>query len=414
MATVVQEQEEKISTKENPSKKNKPKRPPGKKPLKKVIVKETMMMIRRIHLYSGLFMFPWVLLYGFTGWFFNHPSYFSGDEIQSFRSSEVAEGALAELPDPQILAEQVVQEINQDSETTGGPKIELTNRRNPYFDRYLFFSVRTEDQSHRIEIHPVTGDGTIRTTMIDPEEDDESDSEDESKRNPLVDVDKIEVEDNTYSIANEQIPRLLTDLGLSSGEPSAGRSSPSLIFFADIDGIPCKVSYSTGSGSINALADEAPRSEMSAKSFSQRLHLSRGYAPSAGTRTWWAISVDAMFLSMVFWGISGIFMWWQLKRTRKIGFAVLAASALCATWLVFGMHDELTSRVRGRSSRSSASSRPATTATTDPKTSAAKNSANSDASKSDQVKEAEKNPPKKEPNAGENDTQQSSDSSKAE
>ncbi|MEM7559353.1 MAG: hypothetical protein AAF394_09525, partial [Planctomycetota bacterium] len=86
----------------------------------------------------------------------------------------------------------------------------------------------------------------------------------------------------------------------------------------------------------------------------------RGYAPSLGTRTWWAISVDAMFFSMVFWGFSGIFMWWQIKRTRTIGFVILAASAICATWLAFGMHDQLSSRIRTRSSSSrSVASKPA-------------------------------------------------------
>ncbi|HVJ88034.1 MAG TPA: hypothetical protein VM452_20385, partial [Caulifigura sp.] len=32
-----------------------------------------MRVVRRVHLYSGLFLFPWVMLYGVTALLFNHP-----------------------------------------------------------------------------------------------------------------------------------------------------------------------------------------------------------------------------------------------------------------------------------------------------------------------------------------------------
>lgn len=325
------------------------KRKPKKKTLGQKIAKQVMMMVRRIHLFSGLFMFPWVLLYGFTGWFFNHPTYFSSDQVRAFQSTDLEEGSLAILPEPGILANKVAEELNLESSQVDGPSIVLTNKRQPHFDRYLSYSVSTDGESHRVEIDPITGDGIVRTTLVEKKDpSDTEESEGEIPRNPLEEVTNIELEENNYTIARDAIPGLLSNLGLASGEPSSGRSSPNLVFSAEVDGIPCKVVYNLRSGEIAALADAAPRSEMSAKSFSQRLHLSRGYTPSMGTRTWWAISVDAMFFSMVFWGISGIFMWWQIKRTRMIGFVILGASAICAAWLVLGMHEELSSRIRSR------------------------------------------------------------------
>ena len=57
-----------------------------------------MRWIRTLHLYSGLFMLPWVFLYGFTALLFNHSTWFSEtsqewvevdkEEISSFRSAE--------------------------------------------------------------------------------------------------------------------------------------------------------------------------------------------------------------------------------------------------------------------------------------------------------------------------------------
>ena len=48
-----------------------------------------------------------------------------------------------------------------------------------------------------------------------------------------------------------------------------------------------------------------------------------------------------MSFVMVFWGVSGLFMWWQIKATRRWGFLVLLLSAAAATALGFGVHELL-------------------------------------------------------------------------
>ena len=52
-----------------------------------------------------------------------------------------------------------------------------------------------------------------------------------------------------------------------------------------------------------------------------------------------------MFVAMVFWGASGILMWWQLKKLRAWGLVTLIASAAVATALAVGMHEVLALRV---------------------------------------------------------------------
>ena len=58
-------------------------------------------------------------------------------------------------------------------------------------------------------------------------------------------------------------------------------------------------------------------------------------------RHFWAYSVDLMFLSMTFWGISGLFMWWQLKSMRRAGAITLLLSTATAAALAYGMHAQL-------------------------------------------------------------------------
>jgi hypothetical protein len=49
-----------------------------------------------------------------------------------------------------------------------------------------------------------------------------------------------------------------------------------------------------------------------------------------------------MALTMCFWGLSGLVMWWQVKTTRKAGAVVLVLSAVAATALGIAMYAAMT------------------------------------------------------------------------
>jgi len=305
---------------------------------------ESLKLIRRVHLYSGIFMLPWVLLYGFTGWFFNHPGYFTGDQVTTFSAADVADGQLAALPKPDAMASQIVEELNIESFLVDGPEIKLNNARSAEFTGFLKFTVVAEDASHDVEIDPVSGNGEVRTTFFDKEEEPAAS---EPPANPLQDIRGVQISENALAKAQDATPQVLTDLGLSSGPANTGRRSANLMFSAEVDGAPCIVTCNLSNGSITALREDA-RPEIETKSFLQRLHLARMYSPHWNVRWFWALMVDAMFLSMVFWGVSGVLMWWQIKRTRLWGGGFLVASILCAVLLMAGMHDNLTTSSRGR------------------------------------------------------------------
>ena len=51
----------------------------------------------------------------------------------------------------------------------------------------------------------------------------------------------------------------------------------------------------------------------------------------------WAILVDIMAGLMIFWGLSGIIMWWQMKPLRQAGFVSVIAGAGLAIALGYAM-----------------------------------------------------------------------------
>jgi hypothetical protein len=59
----------------------------------------------------------------------------------------------------------------------------------------------------------------------------------------------------------------------------------------------------------------------------ERFHRRRGYATGYALDTAWAITVDVAIAGMVFWVLSGLWMWWEMKVTRKLGALALITGA---------------------------------------------------------------------------------------
>ena len=72
-----------------------------------------------------------------------------------------------------------------------------------------------------------------------------------------------------------------------------------------------------------------------ANAFLERFHRRRGYATGYALDTVWAVTVDAVIAAMVFWVLSGLWMWWEMKATRLLGAAaVLGGAGLFAFYLL--------------------------------------------------------------------------------
>jgi hypothetical protein len=59
----------------------------------------------------------------------------------------------------------------------------------------------------------------------------------------------------------------------------------------------------------------------------ERFHRRRGYATGYALDTAWAVSIDLVIGGMIFWVLSGLWMWWEMKVTRTFGAVALASGA---------------------------------------------------------------------------------------
>jgi hypothetical protein len=77
---------------------------------------------------------------------------------------------------------------------------------------------------------------------------------------------------------------------------------------------PVRVTYQPAAN--KALIERQP---FHATTWLERMHRRRGYQHPYAMEKAWAFSVDLVIVVIVFWVLSGLWMWWELKSTRWLG-----------------------------------------------------------------------------------------------
>jgi hypothetical protein len=300
-----------------------------------------MKQVRRAHLYAGLFMTPWVLLYGATAMLFNHPDAFPDRETRRFGPEQAVGTPLEDFPGAVRLAERIVNAMNVDGPGGGegghGP-YRLVRPGEARFNRDLFATAegeRGEEHSIRVDLH--SGRGRIR--MGEPEEPDAG-----RREAPFATEEPLPIDPAPGRLLEDGLPAVLSRLGVPGEVTLSPRFGPDLEFFAEAsDGEVWKVSYPLTRGTLSGRPANAEDETLSTRVFLLRLHMAHTYPSRIDARWFWALAVDAMFLSMVGWAATGLLMWWQMKNVRRVGAVVLLLSGVVATLVALGMHHALTS-----------------------------------------------------------------------
>jgi hypothetical protein len=340
--------------------------PPQTQPYRRPFRKRAMHAVRRAHLYLGLFLLPWAVLYGATGFLFNHPTAFSDQPTTSFGASELAGTPMEVVPKPAAVAEQVVSALNE--RASDGAKYTLVEpEKAKYLREFAFATVKAGETEVSILFDVNNPAGTVRSKAAPaapPKAEEKAPfavSGTNAKAAPAAKgpvrherhapkaetpaatpAGPLALPDPLHERVRAATPAVLERTGFPGGDVTV-TSVPDLSFRMSDGAKTWLVTYNARTGGVSgASADSAPPpEEMSTRRFLTRLHLAHGYPGGQNAKWFWAVVVDAMAFVMVFWGVSGLFMWWQLKATRAAGLIVLLLSAACATALGLGMHEFL-------------------------------------------------------------------------
>jgi hypothetical protein len=77
------------------------------------------------------------------------------------------------------------------------------------------------------------------------------------------------------------------------------------------------------------------KQEFRLQPFLESLHRRRGYQSNMLLDDTWAVSVDAVIVAMIFWVLSGLWMWWEMKTTRRLGAVFMLSGGALFGLLLF-------------------------------------------------------------------------------
>lgn len=278
-----------------------------------------MRVVRRVHLYAGLFLFPWVMLYGMTAMLFNHPGVLPEQTMIALPAAETG-SPLAGLPSASATAGQIVAALQ-----TQDPKrfadLAVSPESEPFYPFGAPVNAKGPDADYNLSIEMADGSGMLRVKPSAPT--------DESR--PFAGGVKVSVPSSLVERVTEGTKILLKDRGYEADSVTF-RGPPDLYFQVASGGQTWPVKYNAINGVVSAVAP------MSWRGYFLRLHTTHVFPSSIGPRWFWAVAVDAMFLAMVFWGISGLLMWWQIKSVRWAGLVTVIFGAAAALWMGIAMH----------------------------------------------------------------------------
>jgi len=113
----------------------------------------------------------------------------------------------------------------------------------------------------------------------------------------------------------EQIAKvILGDIGLEGAHRVSGGNGKPLVIDRQHAFVPRRIMWDPSTQKI-----VIEKQEFRSATFLERMHRRRGYQHPYALEDTWAFSVDLAAVIMVFWSLSGLWLWWELRPTRLWG-----------------------------------------------------------------------------------------------
>jgi hypothetical protein len=283
-------------------------------------------------LYGGLFLIPWVLLYASTGFLFNHPGIWPEGQVRWFGPAECAGTGVESLPAPAELAAAVTAALQERLAREGNSepayRVVAPERAAFTFVRCTLHA-RGGGQQHAVHIDLAGGRGWVISKPT-------------ADAAPFATREGILRDGILLEHFRAGVPPVLRRLGLEVDGSVDADDLPDLVFYlADQDGSIWRVTYAPGTGTVQGERADSAAARPPVQGFLKSLHFSCGYTGWQGAATFWPVFVDGLTVTMLFWVVSGLCMWWQIKAVRISGLLVLLASGLAAVALTASLHGVL-------------------------------------------------------------------------
>ncbi|HYI00039.1 hypothetical protein, partial [Hyalangium sp.] len=228
-----------------------------------------MKVVRRVHMYLGLLLFPWLMVFGISGMLFNHPNLGEEVTIRELPREQLHALTGLEPREASAIATEVVSQLN----AQGGGAGE-TYWLDPGFEsQFSGFTVLTAPGAGVNHILIVDlSDGTAELAT-------RSTASPQPRETAPFAGASVPLADHSMAVIESQVAPLLTKLDIQAKTPlrASPRGAPEVRFrMADSKQRVWNVTYNLGSGRMNGrLAEDSPK--LGFNELLTRLHTTHHY-----------------------------------------------------------------------------------------------------------------------------------------
>lgn len=281
-------------------------------------------IVRRTHMYLGLLLLPFIALYGLSGILFNHPNLFETVQAQRVAPSEL-KGLSPWQAQP--AAKAVVAALNQEQ----GRDYQLDPSVVPEFSGFTMLQAPAPDGRYLMFVNIERGAGVLvkRTPR--------------AGRPDAFETTQVSVPSHAMAAVETAAKDVLADKGYPVVEPLRAhpKIAPQLRFVVRDDaGKRWNLVYHTYDGELTGRAADRDQNIGISRVLAM-LHTTHHFPLKAGPLFFWALFQDLLGAAMLLWSITGLVMWWQMRKTRVMGLAALVLALVLAAWVTLGTSDHL-------------------------------------------------------------------------
>lgn len=275
-------------------------------------------------MYTGLLMFPWVLLFGISGMLFNHPNV--GEKTEGARlGPQALEELTGFLPwDPESAANALVEELNA---VGGNGSYTLDPSYAPGFHGIVLFRADAPEARNLLILDVEQGVGLLSTRYARPK-----------AEPPPFALQDLQLNGFSIDRIEDQVDGLLEAQGVATEGPLKAHPAigPTLrLRVLDAQGEAWNVTYNVRRGLVGGRRTAEP-SNIGLNQLLGMLHMTHHYTMSLSAPWFWALFEDLLGLTMALWALTGLAMWWQMKPTRTLGLLAVLAALVIAYLITSG------------------------------------------------------------------------------
>ncbi len=274
---------------------------------------------RRIHLYAGLFMIPYIFIFGLSGLIFNHAALMSDNRSVDTFKLEGKDQLSTLFPNLEELAATITDSIK------GENNISSFSLDNIKYNNTMILRYTNKDADHRIKIDVPTNNVEMMTLPDFVENN-------TVNRGTVNLLNKLNTEEILHRFEN-----VLADRGINNVSSRIQRL-PNLEFDLVTNQNNYRVTYDLQSGNYR-LADLDQR-KFKWNYFFVNLHQVHGYPLGGFSLKWlFVFFADSLAVLMIIWAISGVIMWYKMKKQFVIGLVLLGVSVVIAIAIMINQYE---------------------------------------------------------------------------